>query len=1061
MLNINAKAFVPQSFVERVVTPRSAIYRYHLILPTHSVCDTSQAEATFNNLHTLLAKRWLCSSIQGGLGEEPLHLFLSSFFDGMENVLFSARRLNSSSAILLSRSILSLTSAIASISAFNEASGFLIHIDMPRESRADIALRLRAAWDDFFECVCEDFRVTSFGYASASYGSVSGGRYGGTYCHYFFLSLAPCSSSFEALMMHYTRSFPFSFFRIVQVNAIVPFICNPRIPVGIVVSVGEKAKEKLLSDGKCDKTFPLLFSPFNVSETSGSLAEFEELFLSFLKDSNTFWDRTFVVHIDIQICKISDQEIQPIPVWDIIQFIAHLSEDTATSVLGVSFSDDTIEEGILLNVPHKEGNACYLNATLKGILDEGKSLDICNTCYGQIPAYIKRPMTFIQFESVHKEFGKWMTVNYDPIPLTRMVFADAANNFAKVRYYLRNRTVGEKILLMIDSQGDIFAAELRTGTVFALPKCFGDISGPIKNTVFTAMLTSSFRGYLSCIIVVEDILSFEGNDLREMSFPERWQYVEKMLLDDQLSRPHANRDQVVILRTSYARFDKTEQVLKHPPLEHPTLGLVFVPQLTQNEGKKTLLYSWVPPESITARFLVGKIEEVPDTNGEIKRAWLQVRKKDKECVFYNEEYADYSLDAHRLLESGFVVECLLRRSDDGAHWWEIIKDYDATQGKWADSYDFVEKLVHIPGLTYEEMSWLLKAHSFKCGRCQTVSDVGKTNPRHQMYWCQKCWEETGHGDCLYCGRLCCMGKIDVCSKRFYCDNCWGIFYSKNVNAEVGYVVPPPPNASFPTQVLTRCISLLIDVINPRAPTNDVLELCCGGAVTRKWIKNKSTCYIGFDLKSSVVEAMTELISSLQDEIPDMSKYDVICADAFSPDLWTHHITKIHSRQFHTITIFAGFHHAFDTEKKIRHLIGSIANTLVPQGMFLGCFFDISTIYEKGEITNDLFTLEWSDDFRPRNGHHFFLSIQDEPKKKMNVISIDFLVAVAQEYRLSVVPEACLTFLEILDNDPNFTKKFSKSEKDYLWAMRAFAFRKDGSPQVNVSHKANNSNDEGR
>ncbi|RNF13516.1 uncharacterized protein Tco025E_06197 [Trypanosoma conorhini] len=306
-----------------------------------------------------------------------------------------------------------------------------------------------------------------------------------------------------------------------------------------------------------------------------------------------------------------------------------------------------------------------------------------------------------------------------------------------------------------------------------------------------------------------------------------------------------------------------------------------------------------------------------------------------------------------------------------------------------------------------------------------------------------------------------MGKIDVFSKRFYCDNCWAVFYSTNSNAEIGYMVPPPPNTSFSTQVLTRCISLLIDTINPKAPTNDVLELCCGGAVARKWIKNKSTRYVGLDLKSSVVEATTELISSLQDEMSGISSYDVICADAFSPDLWTHHITKIHPRQFHTITVFSGFQHAFDNEKKIRHVIGSIANTLVPRGVFLGCFFDISTLYEKGDTINDLFTVEWDDDFRPRNGNYFFLSIQDEPRKKMNVISIDFLVAVAQEYGLSAIPEACLTFLEILENDPNFAKKFSKGEKEYLWAMRAFAFRKDGSPQTTVSQRANGSNGEGR
>ncbi|KAF8281237.1 putative mRNA cap guanine-N7 methyltransferase [Trypanosoma cruzi] len=1054
MLNINAKAFVPQSALEHLVNPGNAIYRYHLTLPIHSVCETSQGNSISNNIHTLLAQRCLCSSFQGGLGEEPLQLFLSSFFDAVENVPFLTKRINASSGIILSRTILSLTSAITSINAINEASGFLIHVDMPREYRAEVALRLRAAWDDFFEFVRGDLRITSFGYVGSSCGAESGIRYKGTFRHYFFLSFSPCNYFSEQLIMDYLRSFPFPFLRIVQLNAIVPFMCNSRIPMGLVISVGEIAKEKLLSDGKPDKTFSIFFSPYNVSETSKCLGEFEEMFVSFLKEYSFLLDRTYIVHIDIQIHGKDFQETRPIPVWDLVYFIGNLCEDTATSVLGVCFSDDTIEESIQLNSSNREGNVCYLNETLKKILEDGHSLDICKTYFGHIPAYIKRPMTCIQYESARKNFEKWLAIDYEPIPFTRMVFADAADSFAKTKYYVRNRIIGEKILLMTDNQGDIFAAEMKTGSIFALPHCFGGVSGPIKNTVFEAVLTSSFRGYLECIILVEDILSFEGKDVKEMNFTERWHHVEKLLLDDQDSQPHTNPDRVLIVRTSYAPFDQVEQVLQNPPLEQPTLGLVLVPQLSKIGNKRTFSYIWVPLESITARFFVGKVEDVPDTNFEIKRAWLNVRGKDNKIVPYNDEYADYSVVAHRFLESGSVIDCLLRRSDDGAHWWEIIRDYNENQGKRPHSYDFAENLVHVPGLTYEEMLWLLKAHSFKCGRCQTVSDVGKTNPRYQTYWCQKCWEETGHGECLYCGRPCSMGRIDSYSQRFYCDNCWDIFSSTNTNAEIGYIVPPPPNVSFQTQVLTRCVSILIDSINSKAPTNDVLELCCGGAVTRKWIKNKTNRYVGFDLKSSVVESTMEIISSFQDEISDLSSYDVICADAFSKELWTYHITKIHPRQFHTITVFAGFHHAFETEMKIRHLLYSIANTLVPRGVFLGCFFDIGIFYEKGEITNDLFTVEWDDDFLPRNGHFFFISMQNEPRKKMNVVAIDFLVAVAKEYGLSVIPEVCLTFLDMLENDPHFTMKFLKGEKEYLRAMRTFAFRKDGHPQPCALHKAN-------
>ncbi|RNC41088.1 hypothetical protein TcCL_NonESM09370, partial [Trypanosoma cruzi] len=257
--------------------------------PIHSVCETSQGNSISNNIHTLLAKRCLCSSFQGGLGEEPLQLFLSSFFDAVENVPFLTKRINASSGIILSRTILSLTSAITLINAINEASGFLIHVDMPREYRAEVALRLRAAWDDFFEFVRGDLRITSFGYVGSSCGAESGIRYKGTFRHYFFLSFSPCNYFSEQLIMDYLRSFPFPFLRIVQLNAIVPFMCNSRIPMGLVISVGEIAKEKLLSDGKPDKTFSIFFSPYNVSETSKCLGEFEEMFVSFLKEYSFYW----------------------------------------------------------------------------------------------------------------------------------------------------------------------------------------------------------------------------------------------------------------------------------------------------------------------------------------------------------------------------------------------------------------------------------------------------------------------------------------------------------------------------------------------------------------------------------------------------------------------------------------------------------------------------------------------------------------------------------------------------------------------------------------------------
>ncbi|ORC88566.1 uncharacterized protein TM35_000162040 [Trypanosoma theileri] len=1062
MLNVNAKAFVPQSIGERPVINTNSIYRYHLVLPRERICDVSESSSGSNGIMTLLARRWLCACPQGGPGEEPLQMFITAFFDSVENVSHPVNGTNIFTGILLSRSILSLSGVVSTINDINNASGFLIRIDIPREYRAEVVPQLRSAWDDFFETFRGDSRFSSFGYVGSSCGSLLNKRYRGTYRHYFFISSASLKSQLEPLSIKQFMNSPFPILRVTEVNAVIPFVCNPRTPIAVVISVGETAKEKLLSEGKPDESYCFPFHLFDTLKTLQNVKEYENFFLAFLKEEKYLWNKTYILHIDIKIEENSLTKKLPIPVWDVVQFICDLCDDTATNVLGICFSDETLPKNTKLGSEKKEeeeGNACYLNTTLQSILEKNYFLDTSNICIGGIPNHIKRPIKIHQYEYVRNKMEKILLEYSEPTILTRMVFAEVANNFAKEKYFVRNRAVGESILLLTDDEGDIFGVDIRSRSIFALPKCFGGVVCPVRNSIFKATISSSFRGYLEYIILLEDVLFFEGTDMSEKSFTERWQNVEKTIMDDQNNRPHANMDHIIIVRSLYLSFDQADQVLKNPPLEYPTLGLVFIPQVSKGENGILSSYSWIPPESITAKFLAGKVDNIEESNGEVKRAWLYVKDNNDKTISYNEEYVDYLVDSYYLLQTESIIECILQRSSDGAHWWELLKDYGKNNGKSCETYENIDKLVHTPGLTHEEMLWLLKASTYKCGRCQNVSDIGKINPRYQVYWCQNCWEETGHGECVYCGRSCTIGRIDRESKRFYCDICWDIFSTTNTNAEIGYLVPPPPNASFATQVLTRCVALLIDSINSKAPTNDVLDICCGGSVTRKWIKNKTTRYVGFDLKTSVVESTTRLITSLRDELPENSSYDVICADAFSTDLWTQHITKIHPSQFHSITAFAGLHHAFDSESKARHVIGSIANALVPRGVFFGCFLDASILYGRNENSNDLFTAEWEEEFLPRVGHHFLFSMQGGPKKKINVITIDYFVAVAREYGFDVIPEVCLTFRELLENDPNFTKVFSKSEKDYLSAMRTFAFRKEGEPLPRAPCKTNGKNEE--
>ncbi|TPP39830.1 mRNA capping enzyme family protein [Leishmania donovani] len=482
-----------------------------------------------------------------------------------------------------------------------------------------------------------------------------------------------------------------------------------------------------------------------------------------------------------------------------------------------------------------------------------------------------------------------------------------------------------------------------------------------------------------------------------------------------------------------------------PVFDHSNMGLVFTPSIQLDDDSVFPTFVWLPPTSLTVRFSVEKVVVANEMNEGFDRAYLGVSSNsvhNRIIIPYEGEFADYQREAYPTLAVGSIVECLLRRADDGAHWWDVLQDFDAAENCEADSFDHVDELVHSPGVTQDEMLWLLKAPSYQCERCHKVNDVGRRNSRHNAYWCKNCWIETGHGDCMYCGRAFALGMLDGTSNLFYCEECWRAFSTFNTDAEIGYHVPPPPNATFTQQVTTRCVSLLIDLMNPKTPSNDVLDLCCGGSVVRKWMRNKTLRYVGIDLKRSVVDATTSVISSSK-EMPTEARYDVICGDVFSDDFWMSTIVKIHPRQFHVINCFAGLHHAFCSEEKARHFLGSIANALVPGGTFLGMFIDASVLFAKGKkYANSIMKAGWSVDSVPRIGHTFQFTTNNGPMRDVNVIPIDFLIAVASEYGLHAVSEAYLTFRELIEKDPSWTKVPSADEKEYLCARRTFAFKKE-------------------
>lgn len=1039
MLNVNAKAFVPPGVIDGAPPSFHPIgwYRYRLSVPVESKMSVYHEERYLNSVSSLLSLKLLYAE-RGGLDDESLQYFLNDQFMMSNNVLSSGVDEHGLSGFLLSRSILTLYADLTAVASLNESRGLLIRLDVPTEFNSDVAIFLATAWESFFAAVSDNTGVSAIGYSRSVVG-VNGRQTCGTYRHFFYVACAS-PELLEPVVSTVMADSPVSVARIVRMRAVVPYLCSPHLQMGVMVTVGDEARRIAVKERRADFSLEMRYRADDFTDAWRATRNFEAQFVEML-NGNVRWDRTHILHLHIDAA--TKERAALVPIWDVLRFVSLLCDDCAASVIGVSFSSATPDaqtKELLGRNPEAPFFAC---ATLDTMMAADLSLDTNNTYYGGVPSHVKTTLSSSSHGAAASALELWQRFEKQMSPvelLTRMSFADAADSFARCAYMVHRKAVGTSVVVGTDVTGSIFGIDVNHNSIFGLPLCFGGAVDLVVNCVFKGTLSSSYRSSLDYRIIIDDVLLFNGKETKGIPFAERMRMLNNLGIEDESMWPHAHPSHIVILKAECLPLSSTRELVESPIFDHSNLGLVFTPSM-----QPASTFVWLPPSSLTARFVVENVVAADETNEGFGRAYLGVSSnsvQNKIVIPYEGEFADYQRETYPALRAGSVVECLLRRADDGAHWWDVLQELDAAENCEADSFDRVDDLVHSPGVTQDEMLWLLKAPSYQCERCHKVNDMGRQNTRHKAYWCKNCWIETGHGDCMYCGRLFGLGMLDGTSNLFYCEDCWNLFSSTSTDAEIGYHVPPPPNATFTQQVTTRCVSLLIDLMNPKTPSKDVLDLCCGGSVVRKWMRNKTTRYVGIDLKRSVVDAATSTITNSK-EMPADARYEIVCGDVFSDDFWMSTIVKIHPRQFHVITCFAGLHHAFGNEEKARHFVGSIANALVPGGTFLGMFIDASVLFAKGKkYANGIMKAAWCDDSVPRIGHSFRLATNNGPMREVSVIPIDFLIAVAAEYGLHAVSEAYMTFRELIEKDASWTKVPSADEKEYLCVLRTFAFKKE-------------------
>ena len=1044
MLNVNAKAFVPPGVVEGV-SPSfipNAWYRYRLNVSVENRMSSAHEERYLNNISSLLSLKYLYAE-RGGLDDEALQYFLNEQFLLSNNTTSKENEEHTTSGFLLSRSILTLYKDLTAVANLNDSKGLLVHLDLPTECNGDVAVFLANAWEAFYAAVAENTRVSAIGYSRSVVGLSENGA-GGTYRHHFFVA---CSAPdlLEPILAGLMADCPVRVRSILQVKSVVPYICCPHLQLGVVITCGKEAKCSLGDGRQANFSITVKYKTDEFLEAWKQIEQAQNAFKSFLM-GDAKWDKMQLLHLHIDAVPTAQPVV--VSICDVIRKIGYLCDDASASIIGVSFSSDFADHYVEQLVHRNKTGPFYTCGSFDEMLKKDLSLDTRNIYFGGFPPHIKVELPVAAYDAAVAALGLWQRFEKQ-MPatelLTRMTFADAADSFARTPYIVRRRVVGARVIIGTDAIGNVFGVDVDHNSVFGLPMCLGGTVTPVINCVFKGTVSSSYRSSLDYRVIVDDLLVFEGKETKGIPYTERLRMLSSIGIEDETTWPHANAAHIVVLKAESVPFEHTRELVETPVFDHNNLGIVFSPSVQPENEAILPIFEWIPPASLTVRFVVESVESPEDVGEGSRRAFLGVFSSNvqkKIVIPYEGEYADYNKEAYPNLAVGSVVECLLRRADDGAHWWDILKDLDVKESSAANSFDEVDDLVHSPGVTQEEMLWLLKAPSFQCERCHKVNDMGRRNSRHNAYWCKNCWIETGHGDCMYCGRFFALGMLDGRSNLFYCEDCWNAFSSTNTEAEVGYHVPPPPNATFTQQVTTRGVSLLIDLMNPKTPSNDVLDLCCGGSVLRKWMRNKTCRYVGIDLKRSVVDSLTMVANNAKERVA-AGQYDIVCGDVFSDDFWVSTIVKIHPRQFHVISCFAGLHHAFENEQKARHFLGSVANALVPGGTFLGTFIDASVLFSKGKkYSNSIMKAGWSDNSVPRIGHTFQFTTNNGPPRDMNVIPIDFLIAVAAEYGLHAVSEAYMTFRELIEKDASWTKVPSADEKEYLCALRTFAFKKE-------------------
>lgn len=1025
MLNANAKAFVPGGATTLTATAHSNVqelplFRYSVTAPRFRVVDVDSVSQQLPTLPYLLSKRQLVPQVLGGSGFAATQQFVSEFFGSLTNSSLPTLP----SGFLLSRELLSL-SATETVHEANEREGFLLQLaEISSVSNADVSVAVSSLWESFFSQFGRDYRVTAFGYLQLQVGQRTDTD--GEFHHFFFACTTPKKS--QLVQLTASAFAPISK-KTIEVNRIVPFALCVHQPIAIVVSLNCALEN-------CSSV-TVHWSESN-QKTLQSLLEAEDLCHQQLTGKSS------TAVINVQVSSMGSFSAR-IPFVDIVGMICNACHSFMGSVIGiVARTDDWKLNNFGLCDQWRFDPETPLADIVKRqeFVCPGSHL---HSSFGRYPSGLfASRISARDYSTIIDDvtFGVTRVTQKEEVWLTRKRFTTIANDFAKETFKLRRQLIGVPVLLIVDSAGKLYCCDLSSSNTAVMTPSWSNPQLSVSSSLFVGTLCSSFRGEKQFQLVIHDVLKHNGEDVSEQPFSQRWQHIESLGLDDEVTWPHGSPTHLVILKAAHVSLTQLDLVLSESSVSIPHCGLIFVCQSKEFPNTR-----WTFPDSITAVFVADEVEYL-QTAGKNKtvRAYLSCRDETNGIVHFEDEFMDFheNGDLHDVTE-GSLVECMLRRSVDGtSHWWDLLRVLDEESGKPSYCRE-VEELVHSPLLGIEELRWLANITNYLCVRCHLVNDLGKHCAQLKGYVCRDCWEATGHGDCVSCGQRYTSGAPDTFSERFYCDQCWALFLTTR-SFPTG-APPPPPDAKFTKQVSTRVISLLIDRVASKGPTSDILELCCGGSVVRKWLMSSAMRYVGIDRAPNVVEETNAVINTNgqltnSSGVSQATRCDVVCGDVFDPQVWSVRLVQLHPTQFHVITLFSGLQQCFSSEQQVRESLFRISNALVPNGLFLTAATSAAALFRKGRTyENSVFRSSWEDDASPWMGSTYCFQWGDNDPSSKNVVPLDVLIAIAHEFNLCLLREVSFTFGELLQEDDRWTRGLSQDEKEYLGMRMIFVFRK--------------------